>query len=123
VQYATAKIGAILVTINPAYRTQELEYVLKRAGSRMLLAVRAFKTSNYAADYAAMISEVRPRCQALEHLMLLGSPQSSSAEWDSLVAAGRGADRAVLHVAAANLSPNDPVIIRRHCWCDCACWL
>jgi fatty-acyl-CoA synthase len=119
VQYATAKIGAILVTINPAYRTQELEYALKQAGIRMLLAARAFKTS----DYAAMISEVRPRCQALEHLMLLGSPQSSSAEWDSLVAAGRGADRAVLHVAVANLRPNDPVIIRRHCWCDCARWL
>jgi fatty-acyl-CoA synthase len=43
VQYATAKIGAILVTINPAYRTQEVEYVLKRAGIRMLLAARAFK--------------------------------------------------------------------------------
>jgi fatty-acyl-CoA synthase len=108
VQYATAKIGAILVTINPAYRTQELEYVLKQSGVRMLLAARAFKTS----DYAAMISKIRPRCPELEHVVLLGSPQFPSAEWDSLVAVGQGADRAALQVAAANLSPNDPINIQ-----------
>ena len=50
-QYATAKIGAILVCINPAYRTHELEYVLNQAGVRLLVAARSFKTS----DYAAMI--------------------------------------------------------------------
>ena len=54
-QYATAKIGAILVCINPAYRTHELQYVLNQAGVRLLVAARSFKTS----DYAAMIAEVR----------------------------------------------------------------
>ena len=55
VQYATAKIGAILVTVNPAYRTHELKYVLEQAGIRMLVAAPSFRTS----DYAAMIEQVR----------------------------------------------------------------
>ena len=49
-QYATAKIGAILVNINPAYRTHELEYVLNQAGISVLVAARSFKTSDYAGD-------------------------------------------------------------------------
>src|SRR3982751_780802 len=77
VQYATAKIGAILVNINPAYRTHELEYVLNQSGITVLVAARSFKT----ADYAAMIEEVRPRCPVLRQVVLIGS-----AEWDALVA-------------------------------------
>jgi fatty-acyl-CoA synthase len=76
-QYATAKIGAILVNINPAYRVRELEFVLKQSGARLLVAAQRLKTS----DYAAMIEEVRPRCPALEFVVLLGSPS-----WDALVA-------------------------------------
>ena len=68
VQYATAKIGAILVNINPAYRTHELEYVLNQAGISLLVAAPSFKTS----DYAAMIEEVRPSCPALREVVLLG---------------------------------------------------
>ncbi|HLK01050.1 MAG TPA: AMP-binding protein, partial [Streptosporangiaceae bacterium] len=74
-QYATAKIGAILVNINPAYRTSELEYVLNQSGTRLLIAAERFKTS----DYAAMITEVRPRCDALEYVVLLGT-----ADWHAL---------------------------------------
>ena len=55
VQYATAKAGIILVNINPAYRTSELEYVLRQSGCRMLVAATAFKTS----DYVAMVDDVR----------------------------------------------------------------
>ena len=47
VQYATAKAGIILVNINPAYRTSELEYVLNQSGCRLLVAATAFKTSDY----------------------------------------------------------------------------
>src|SRR6185437_13056475 len=54
-QYATAKIGAILVNINPAYRTRELEFVLNQSGSTLLVAAERLKTS----DYAAMIAAVR----------------------------------------------------------------
>ena len=60
-QYATAKIGAILVNINPAYRTSELEFVLNQSGCKLLIAAQRLKTS----DYAAMIAEVRPRCPDL----------------------------------------------------------
>src|SRR3984957_7357736 len=76
-QFAAAKIGAILVNINPAYRVRELEFVLKQSGTRMLIAAQRLKTS----DYAAMIKEVRPRCPALEIVVMLGSPS-----WDALVA-------------------------------------
>ena len=65
-QYATAKIGAILVTINPAYRTHELEYVLKQAGISVLVSAREFKTSNY----AAMIDLVRANCPDLRRVVL-----------------------------------------------------
>jgi fatty-acyl-CoA synthase len=46
-QLATAKIGAVLVNINPAYRTHELEYVLKESRARALLLIESFKSSNY----------------------------------------------------------------------------
>ncbi len=55
-QYATAKVGAILVTINPAYRTHELAYVLQHSGARLLISATEFKAS----DYRSMVAEVRP---------------------------------------------------------------
>ena len=82
-QYATAKIGAILVNINPSYRTHELEYVLNQAGISTLVSAREFKTS----DYAGMIEEVRGNCPALRSVVLIGS-----GEWDRLFDLGRGAD-------------------------------
>jgi fatty-acyl-CoA synthase len=103
VQYATAKVGIILVNINPAYRTHELEYVLGQAGIAMLVAATSFKTS----DYAAMISEVRPRCADLRQVVLLGSP-----EWDALFESGRAGDRAELARLQSELSPDDPINIQ-----------
>src|SRR5256714_10713331 len=79
VQYATAKAGIILVNVNPAYRTSELEYALNQSGCRMLVAAPSFKTS----DYAAMIEEVRPRCRALDRVVLFDTPG-----WDELLAGG-----------------------------------
>ena len=58
VQYATAEIGAILVTVNPAYRAVELEYTLRQSEVAMVIAAPHFKTT----DYAAMLGEVAPRC-------------------------------------------------------------
>src|ERR687890_266052 len=55
VQYASAKVGAILVNVNPAYRTHELAYALNQSGLRLLFSAAAFKTS----DYRSMIEEVR----------------------------------------------------------------
>jgi fatty-acyl-CoA synthase len=100
-QYATAKIGAMLVTINPAYQSRELEYVLEAAGIRLLVAAESFNT----ADYAAMIAEVRPRCPALEQVVLIGSTQ-----WAQLPA--RDGDAAMLAAAQATLSADDPINIQ-----------
>ena len=82
VQYATAKAGIVLVNINPSYRTSELEYALRQSGCRMVVAARAFKSS----DYAGMIDEVREGLDDLEQVVLLDSP-----EWEALLA-GHGPD-------------------------------
>src|SRR5262245_12480254 len=103
VQYATAKLGAILVNINPAYRVHELEYVLNQSGIRTLVAAPAFKTS----DYAAMISEVRPNCAALRDVLLIGRD-----EWDRLASTGRAGDRSILAEIGATLSADDPINIQ-----------
>ncbi|MGB3440738.1 MAG: AMP-binding protein [Actinophytocola sp.] len=102
-QYATAKIGAILVNINPAYRVHELKYVLNQAGIRTLVAAPSFKTS----DYAAMIDEVRGECPDLEDVLLIGRE-----EWTSLVAIGRGGSVAHLAELQAGLSADDPINIQ-----------
>ena len=81
VQYATAKIGAILVNINPAYRTHEVGYVLQQSGCRMLVAATEFKGSSY----VAMVDEVRGELPALERTIWLGT-----SDWDELLAAGDG---------------------------------
>src|SRR3984957_16137946 len=86
-QYATAKIGAICVNINPAYRTRELEFVLNQSGATLLAAAARLKSS----DYAAMIAEVRPRCAGLRTVVLIGHP-----EWQALLDAGRRLDRGAL---------------------------
>ncbi|WP_346280894.1 AMP-binding protein [Pseudonocardia sp.] len=103
VQYATAKIGVVLVNINPAYRTHELEFVLNQAGISVLVAATSFKTS----DYGATISEVRPGCPELRRVILIGTP-----DWDELVAAGRKGERAELARRQAELSPDDPINIQ-----------
>ena len=82
VQFASAKAGVILVNLNPAYRTSELEYVLCQSGCRLLVAAQAFKTS----DYAAMVAEVAPRCADLQRTLFL-----DSADWQALVDAGHDA--------------------------------
>ena len=53
-QFATAKIGAVLVTVNPSYRTHELEYVLKQSEANALILIGQFRTS----DYVSMANEV-----------------------------------------------------------------
>jgi fatty-acyl-CoA synthase len=104
-QYATAKVGAILVNINPAYRTSELEFVLNQSGCRMLIAAQRLKTS----DYAAMIAEVRPRCADLEQVVLLDSDA-----WRELLETGKYADISVRNDAldAIRLSADDPINIQ-----------
>ncbi len=92
VQYATARIGAMLVTVNPAYRTHELAYVLEHSGVSLLLAAPSFKGS----DYVAMVREAAPELDAV----FFGTP-----EWDALsVEGGALPDR--------GLAPDEPVNVQ-----------
>ncbi|HEU4977886.1 MAG TPA: AMP-binding protein [Solirubrobacteraceae bacterium] len=100
-QYATAKAGAVLVNINPAYRTHELEYALRQSGVRMLVSARAFKAS----DYVAMVGEVRGGLDALERVVFL-----ESEEWQQL--AGSAVDAGALRARGASLSFDDPINIQ-----------
>jgi fatty-acyl-CoA synthase len=101
-QYATAKLGIILVNINPAYRTSELEYALRQSGCRMLVAATAFKTS----DYVAMVEEVRPSLPGLERVVFIGR------DWDALVASGDGVDPSELSARQAATQSDDPINIQ-----------
>ncbi|WP_306338795.1 AMP-binding protein [Streptomyces sp. KL118A] len=103
VQYATARIGAIMVNINPAYRAHELEYVLNQSGVSVLVATPTHKTS----DYRALVDEVRPRCPELRavHYIADGS-------WDALLDAAASVDAAELAAREAELSCDDPVNIQ-----------
>ena len=103
VQYATAKVGVILVNINPAYRSHELGYVLTQAGIRGLFTAPSFKTS----DYVAMIEEVRADCPDLEQVWVLGQDS-----WADLLAGGEGVGDEQLREAADALSPHDPINIQ-----------
>jgi len=113
-QYATARMGAILVNINPAYRSHELGYVLRQSGVRLLVSAESFKTS----DYRAMIGEVSGELDQLEQVIFLGTTQ-----WQALIAAGAaGADAAgggagaagaeLLTARSAALAFDDPINIQ-----------
>jgi fatty-acyl-CoA synthase len=101
VQYAAAKIGAILVNVNPAYRTHELEFVLRQSGMRLLVTATAYKTS----DYAAMAAQVGSRVDSLERIVFIGGD-----EWDDLVATA--ADAEALAARMAELSFDDAINIQ-----------
>ena len=103
VQLATARIGAVLVTINPAYRTHELAFVLNQAGISHLFLAESFKTS----DYVAMLDEVREQCTALTASTVLGGDA-----WDALLAGGDAVDDADLADREQALDPDDPINIQ-----------
>ena len=102
IQYATARIGAILVNINPAYKTAELSYALKQSGTSLLLLARAFRTS----DYVGMLAEVRDGCPDLRQSIVLDD------DWDALIA---DADRVPMDDLSAledSLQFDDPINIQ-----------
>src|SRR5438105_5653728 len=75
VQYATARIGAILVNINPAYKTAELSYALQQSGASLLLLARTFRTTNY----VGMLEEVRGGCPELRQSLVIDN------DWQTLL--------------------------------------
>lgn len=103
VQYATARIGAVMVTINPAYRAHEVEFVLKQAGVCLLVASLSHRTS----DYRALVEQVRADCPGLRAVHYIGDPS-----WDELTAAAPAVTRERLAAREAELSCDDPINIQ-----------
>ena len=102
-QYATARIGVILVNINPAYRTSELEYALTQAGCRVLFAAENYLTS----DYVAMVADVAPRVACLEETVFLGTER-----WERFVAAGASVSSDAVELRASSLDADDAINIQ-----------
>jgi fatty-acyl-CoA synthase len=102
VQYATAAIGAILVNINPAYRTHELEYALNQSGISFLILAAAFRQ----ADYRAMLAEVKGRCPELREALVLEDG------WEALKRDGAKTTPEQLHARETSLQFDDPINIQ-----------
>ncbi len=100
-QYATAKLGVILVNINPAYRLHELEFALRHSGCRWLLAAQECKGS----DFVAMTDQVRGSLPELERAVFFGTP-----EFEEL--AGADATARELRARMAELDFDDPINIQ-----------
>ncbi|MFD7086906.1 AMP-binding protein [Streptomyces sp. NPDC059896] len=103
VQYATARIGAIMVNINPAYRAHEVEFVLRQSGISLLVASLAHRNS----DYRALVEEVRARCPDLRSVHYIGDPS-----WHELLATAGQVTEDQLTGREATLSCDDPVNIQ-----------
>jgi fatty-acyl-CoA synthase len=103
-QYATAKVGAILVNVNPSYRTHELAYALNQSGLRMLISAVEYKTSNY----RAMVEEVVSTGSTnVDRVVYIGTT-----DWDDLVAQGEGVPDDAVPERMATLDRHDPINIQ-----------
>jgi fatty-acyl-CoA synthase len=102
VQYGTARMGAILVNINPAYKTAELEYALNQSGVSFLILAQAFRT----ADYAGMLAEVKGRCPELREALVLESG------WEALLRDADEVSETHLAEREAELQFDDPINIQ-----------
>jgi fatty-acyl-CoA synthase len=101
-QLACARVGAILVNLNPAYKTAEIEYALKQSSTSVLLHARAFRTC----DYAAMVAEVRPLLPALRLALCIDD------DWEALRAVGETVAAAALAAREEELQFDDPINIQ-----------
>ncbi|HLY47740.1 MAG TPA: AMP-binding protein [Solirubrobacteraceae bacterium] len=101
VQYATARLGVILVNINPAYRTSELEYALGQSGCRLVFAARSVKDS----DFVAMLDHVSPNLPRLERAIFF-----ETEAWDEISAGGAPPEEVA--AVAAGLDFDDPINIQ-----------
>ncbi|PXW15330.1 fatty-acyl-CoA synthase [Chryseobacterium sp. CBTAP 102] len=101
-QYATARIGTILVNINPAYRTHELTYVLNQSEVRFIFSSLSFKTSNY----KEMVEYAKEVCPTLEHEIFFDE------NWEYFVNNGQEISDEVLHSFEEHVQFDDPVNIQ-----------
>jgi fatty-acyl-CoA synthase len=103
VQVATAKVGAILVNVNPSYRTHELAYAFTQSGLSLLVSATSFKDS----DYRAMVEEVRGSCPDLRQVVYVGTD-----DWADLLAEGAAVPGGAVAERMATLEAGDPINIQ-----------
>ena len=103
VQFATAKIGAIQVNVNPAYRTNELAYALEQSGCRILVTRTEYLTSKY----QEMVEKVRPELGQLERVIYF-----DTSDWSDLIDEGRTVSDADLAERLRSLSNTDAINIQ-----------
>jgi fatty-acyl-CoA synthase len=103
VQFATAKIGVILVNVNPAYRTHEFSYAVNHSGLRMLIAASSFKSS----DYRAMIEQASGDTPSLERVVYIDTE-----DWADLIDSGRTVEESAVRQRLAATKPGDPINIQ-----------
>lgn len=108
-QFASAKAGLILVTINPAYRTSELEYSLNKVGCKALVLAPSFKTS----DYAAMLEQIRPKVPMLRAAILTDdAPRAGFLRYNDVESSGTAEDLARVRQLRPQLQPEDAINIQ-----------
>lgn len=110
-QYATARVGAVLVNVNPAYRAHELQYVVRQSGMRTLVSAVRHRSS----EYAAMVEEVRgetPELREVYYVSVGEPPRNGDDSWQALVDGGRDVSDADLDARTAELAPDDPINIQ-----------
>jgi fatty-acyl-CoA synthase len=110
VQYATAKAGAILVNVNPAYRLSELEYALRQSGVSTLVVLDRYKTS----EYLAMVREVRASLPGLREVVILGDTEPGDGEtgWNDYVACAGEVDDDALAARKVRCQFDEPINIQ-----------
>ena len=101
-QYATARIGAILVNINPAYKARELAHALNQSGTRLLLLSQGFRQTSY----TALLDEVRAGCRELQEALVIDE------QWQALLGDASTVDDATLAERESLLSFDDPINIQ-----------
>ena len=110
-QFACARIGAILVNVNPAYRPNELAYALGHSGVRLLVTARSFKTS----DYLAMLAGVRAELPQLEMVVTIDGEAAGGGkdlEWPAMVDLGNGIPADQVRYRELQLDTDDPINIQ-----------
>ena len=109
-QFASARVGAILVNINPAYRPAEFEFAMAHSNVRLLVMAASFKAS----DYLEMLSSVRGSLPGLERVATIDGARASAADlvWPELGAAASGATVDQLVARERALDADDPINIQ-----------
>ncbi|HKP64219.1 MAG TPA: AMP-binding protein [Polyangiales bacterium] len=111
VQFATGRIGAILVNVNPAYRADEARYALHHSGVRLLFSAQSFKSS----DYLQMLAEIRAQLPMLERVVTLGAARANGPDdllWSELAGWGHAVPVRLLEVREASLRADEPINIQ-----------